>query len=172
MQWVPRELNQLADYISKFYDGNDWQLNPAVFSQLDSLWGPHSLDVFASHLNHLCPKFFSLYHCPDTAGVNAFAFDWSGENAWINPPFSQMGRVVRHLRRCRAQATLICPWWPKRPWWHLICPDGRIFAHFVRDWRLLPARPDLVLPGPKHGNHRPVGGPAWEVYALRVDFRM
>ena len=171
VQWVPREENELADYISKFYDGDDWQLNPSVFHYLDTLWGPHDIDVFASHLNHLCPKFYSLFHCPGSAGVDAFSTSWAGSNLWINPPFGLIGRVLTHLRQCSATATLIVPHWPKRPWWHMLCSDGVTFNSFVVDSQELVPRPDLFLPGPKHGNHRPVGNPHWRVFALRIDFR-
>ena len=48
VRWVPRELNTLADGISKLVDSNDWQLHPRFFGALDTLWGPHSVDAFAS----------------------------------------------------------------------------------------------------------------------------
>ena len=36
-EWVPREENQLADYLSRIVDYDDWFLNPEVFSMLESL---------------------------------------------------------------------------------------------------------------------------------------
>ena len=30
------------------------------------------------------------------------------------------------------------PFWPSAPFWPLICPDGKHFALFVKDWCDLP----------------------------------
>ena len=51
IQWIPRELNTQADFISKLRDCNDWQITRDVYQQLDSTWGPHTLDYFASFYN-------------------------------------------------------------------------------------------------------------------------
>ncbi|KAL4534489.1 hypothetical protein Ndes2526A_g05384 [Nannochloris sp. 'desiccata'] len=172
VDWIPRDLNTRADYLSKMYDGDDWKLNKRYFTQLDQRWGPHTVDVFASAINHQCPKFFSMYHCPGTSGVDAFAQDWGGENCWINPPFGLIGQVIRHLSLCKSQATLICPRWQGRPWWPLLLsPDGSHWAKpYVVEVLSLPTEPDLFLPGPKHGNQRAVGSPHWQVLAVRLDF--
>ena len=40
-EWVPREENQLADYLSRIVDYvDDWYLNPNIFTMVDRLWGP------------------------------------------------------------------------------------------------------------------------------------
>lgn len=173
VQWVPRCLNERADILSKLHDGDDWMLNPKFFHIFDSHpeWGPHTVDIFASELNHHCDQFYSLYHCPSTSGVDAFAHNWAGENCWINPPFGAIGKVIRHLRQCKAVATMICPQWPGRPWWPLLQPDGKPWASFVVNHCELPTVPDLFLPGPKHSNKHAVGSPHWKVLALRLDFR-
>ena len=173
VQWVPRDLNQQADHLSKVYDSNDWMLNDRFFRSLGDLWGAHTVDRFASHLNHQCPRFNSLHYCPGTEAVNAFTQDWSGpeNNNWMNPPFGLIGKVLSHMRHCQAVGTLICPEWQKRPWWPMLCPDGHHFASFVVDWRWLPLSHDLFRPGPLQGNRHGVGTPRWRVCALRLDFR-
>lgn len=170
VQWVPREANTLADYISKFYDGDDWKLHPRFFQRLDLAWGPHTVDRFATYKNNHCARFNSLYFCPGTEAIDAFTQHWALENNWINPPFGQIGRVLLHMSYCGAVGTLICPVWPKRPWWPLLCPAPNQWAPFVVDVIELPQCKDLFLPGPKHGNHRAVGQCHWKVVALRLDF--
>ena len=59
VEWIPRELNTLADPLSKNPDKDDWQLSPRLFAVLDQIWGPHDLDAFASAQNALLPKFWS-----------------------------------------------------------------------------------------------------------------
>ena len=40
IEWVPRSLNEKADFLSKIVDYDDWELAPGFFWQLDELWGP------------------------------------------------------------------------------------------------------------------------------------
>lgn len=37
--------------LTRIVDYNDWQLNPALFWQLDLLWGLHTVDRFADNHN-------------------------------------------------------------------------------------------------------------------------
>ena len=39
-EWISREENEFADYLSKLVDYDDWMLNPSVFKELDSRQGP------------------------------------------------------------------------------------------------------------------------------------
>ena len=47
-EWIPRDKNELADYYSKVIDTDDWQVHPNVFREIDSQWGPYTLDCFSS----------------------------------------------------------------------------------------------------------------------------
>ena len=51
-EWVPREEYQLADYWSKVIDYDDWMVHPAVFAQLDLMWGPHTVDRLPMSVIH------------------------------------------------------------------------------------------------------------------------
>jgi len=44
-EWIPRAENEIADYISRIVDYDDW---PMVFNELDRQWGPHTVDRFAN----------------------------------------------------------------------------------------------------------------------------
>ena len=169
-EWIPRERNEEADALSKLPDPDDWKLHPRIFAQLDADWGPHSVDLFASHVNHHLPTYYSLHHTPDTAGVNAFAFNW-GARCWANPPFKLVGRVWRHAQACGASLTLVFPFWPSAPWWHqLLAADPAYFSPHILELRELPRAGDLFLPG-STGNALPRGKAPWRVLAARVNFR-
>ena len=45
IDWVPRSLNDKADYLL-----DDWEVVPEIFQFLDSRWGPHTVDSFATFL--------------------------------------------------------------------------------------------------------------------------
>ena len=78
--WIPREQNQYADYLSRVVDYDDWKLNPKVFNELDSMFGPHSIDRFTSFYNKQLERFNNRCWNPGSEAVNAFTVDWSGEN--------------------------------------------------------------------------------------------
>ena len=45
--WIPRTENGKADFLSKFIDINDWQINPSTFILIDAKWGTNTVDRFA-----------------------------------------------------------------------------------------------------------------------------
>ncbi len=133
-------------------------------------WGPHSIDLFSSNAKHLCEKFYSLYWCRQTSGVDAFGFDWSTNNCWINAPFRLIGKVWRKLMTQNVKATIIVPFWTSATWWHLIAPDELHLFDCVVDWVWLPRNdPSLFVKGIAQ-NGRDISPPSWQVMALRVDF--
>ena len=60
VQWIPRSENMLADYISKMIDHEDWGVSFEFFHFIDEMWGSHTIDHFASHINTKFPRFNSL----------------------------------------------------------------------------------------------------------------
>ena len=49
--WLPRRQNARADFFSKVIDFDNYSVHDDVFKQLHYLWGPHSIDRFASSYN-------------------------------------------------------------------------------------------------------------------------
>ena len=97
-----------------------------------------------------------------------------GENNWVNPPFALIGKVLLHMKACKAVGTIIVPRWPKREWWPLLrARNGAGWASYVVGVRCLNTnrQADVFLPGPGSANTIVVGAPKWLVFALRVDFR-
>ena len=114
-EWIPREENHIADYISRIVDHDDWSLDPIMFKTLDDLWGPHTVDRFATHYNAQLERFNSRCACPGTEAVDSFTSDWGGENNWWYPPPCLVARVIGHAEVCKAQGTLIVPAWQSTP---------------------------------------------------------
>ena len=109
-QWIHRQHNKTVDSISRIVNLDDWQLNPKLFQILDSKWGPHSLDRFASPYNTQLARFNSRSWSPGAEAIDAFSLDWSQENNWLCPPFvCLITKVISDLRACSAQGTLIVP---------------------------------------------------------------
>lgn len=91
MEWIPRSLNDKADYISHIQDFDDWSINPQFFSWVDSMWGPHSVDCFAHIDNTHLPKFYSRFWCPGATAIDAFTVNWGGDVNWWVPPINLVG---------------------------------------------------------------------------------
>ena len=70
--WVPREQNQLADYLSKLTDVDDWGMSPDIFLWISTLRGPFTIDRFATWYNAKCLRFNSRFWDPGCEGVDAF----------------------------------------------------------------------------------------------------
>ena len=84
--WVPRDNNQLADYLSKFTDVDDWGVHSNIFQWLNTLWGPFTW------YNTKCIRFNFHFWNPGSEGVDAFIQYWQGEHNRVVPPPSQIIR--------------------------------------------------------------------------------
>jgi hypothetical protein len=56
-RYIRSAANVWADKLSRKTDRDDWQLNPRIFTYLDSSWGPHSIDMFATQGNSQLPRY-------------------------------------------------------------------------------------------------------------------
>lgn len=131
--WIPRTLNDQADFLSKLVDHDDWSVSQEFFEFMNDLWGPFTVDRFASHSNTKLPRFNSLFWNPGTDAVDCFSQDWYSDNNWLVPPIHLVLRTVRHLLYCRSRGTLIVPYWPSSPFWSMIFGPGLTYRSYVLD---------------------------------------
>ena len=83
-EWIPREGNEKANYLSRCQDNDDWEIRSQIFHYLDSIWGPYTID--ASHLSKKCKRFNSRWWVPGTEAVDAFLKSWKYDSNWLVPP--------------------------------------------------------------------------------------
>ena len=107
-------------FLSRFVDKDDWSLNYEIFAQLDSWWGLHSVDRFASHYNAQLSRSNSGFLSPDCSAVDGLSQDWHDENKCS--PVSFILDVIRHARAYRAVDTLIVPELRSAFFWPLLKP--------------------------------------------------
>lgn len=170
-EWIPRQLNERADYLSKIVDHDDWYLNPLVFADLDRAWGPHTVDRFADCDNCQLHWFYSRCWNPGTEAVDAFTVNWSGKNNWWCPRIALMPRVLRHAQVCRAVGTLLVPYWPSSPFWPMLHPLPGSFAHFLEAVCELPSFEQLILKGRSGASLFKNAEPNTKVLAVCRSFR-
>ena len=85
VEWIPRTLNQKADYYSKIVDFDDWCASNAYFRELDSRWCPFTIDYFASYANTKLARFYSHFYSVNTLGVDALSQSWEDETLLVGP---------------------------------------------------------------------------------------
>ena len=116
-EWNPRSENELADYVSRIVDFDDWMINPKWFRLIESKWGVHTIDRFASSHNTQVAQFNSRFWDFGSEAVDAFTVDWKGENNWLCPPAYLVPRVIRHAQNCASEGTLVVPYWRSAAFW-------------------------------------------------------
>lgn len=132
-RWIPREHNGVADFLSRCSDSDDWGVQFWVFKKLDQLWGPHSVDRFATDYNAKCARFNSRWWCPGTEAIDAFSQKWVHENNWCVPPPRLGAACVSKLCDEKAHGTLVVPVWKSAPFWALLVTEKGQFKSFVSE---------------------------------------
>ena len=135
MEWVPRSENERADLLSRIVDRDDWSVSDALFKFLNHVWGPFTFDRFADYNNAKLEKFNSRMWSPNSSGVDAFAYSWSGENNWLVPPTWLISRCINYIQHERVNATLVVPFWPSAVFWPLIVNMDGSFKSFISRYK-------------------------------------
>ena len=61
IEWIPRSENEVADYLSKIVDFDDWCVKDSYFRAVESTWRPFTVDCFANSVfREFGCRFFSL----------------------------------------------------------------------------------------------------------------
>lgn len=154
-------LNTHADALSRIHDKYNWMLHPRIFQVLDSIWGPHSIDRFASCTNTQLPRYNSWFRDPHSEAVDALAQqNWDKENNYVNCPFRLIPRVLDIVRKQKAKATIIAPIWPSQPWFQQL---KRLTVD--KPLRIPNNRRSFMYMGPQA---EPMKNKAWRLCAWRI----
>ena len=126
ISWLSRSstLISLADVGSKSIDEQNYGIDQWNFDFLYNLFGPFTIDLFASIHNRRVLRFYSLLHTVHSLGTNAFSFDWSGENCWVSPSPKIVIPVIRHIIATSAFGVLLVPFWPSAHFFHSLSSNG------------------------------------------------
>ena len=114
---IPGSTNVDADAESrKINSSTEWSLNMDVFSDLDKLWGPFQIDLFASRLNFKVPSYVSWKPDPGAQYVNAFFMSWKEYYFYAFPPFSVIAACLQKIEQDQSTGVLLVPVWQTQPW--------------------------------------------------------
>ena len=166
VQWIPREFNCTADLLSKYIDIDNWEVTDRVFESLNDMWGPFTIDRFANARNTKVARFNSRFFELGSLGVDAFQFDWGGENNYIVPPVSMISRAINKCVRDRARGMLITPLWKSADFWPLL-KNGTDWAKFVLETRVFAFHKTVQDWGIQDLSWTKLGGPNTKILALK-----
>jgi hypothetical protein len=124
--WVSRDNPFLlkADAISKGVDTDNWEVSRADYDHLNLLFGPFSIDLFATPDNAKASRFYSRLWEMGTQGVDSFTQNWQGERAYAAPPVSLVMRTIRKVSITVMSGILIIPLWKNAKFWTFAFRDG------------------------------------------------
>ena len=140
VKWIPRDLNVIADEISKQVDYDDWTTSQTFFEKMDQEWGPHTIDRLQ---NAKTKRYNAGYWNPNCEAVDAFSQDWGDETNWLVPPIYLVPKTILHARACQAKGTLIVPWWESAPYWPML-RNKYGFRRFVTETKLFRHTIDIL----------------------------
>ena len=144
---IPRSENEVADYLSKIVDFDDWSVKDSYFRAVDSIWGSFTVDCFANSVNAKVPRFYSLFFQPGGLGVDSLAFDWGPENCWLVPPVYLIPRVLMHFLNCQSRGVLVVAFWPSSLFWPYLIQENGAFQNFVVDVLFVQNGSDVFVQG-------------------------
>ena len=142
--WIPRALNEQADYFSRVTDCDDWGVQTAVVRRMESWWGPFDVDRFANAENTHCARFNSRFWAPDTEAVDAFTQDWSRDHNLLVPPIYLITKTIRYMEMCHARGVMVFPRWEAASFWpevvsplggeETVHPTGGTYGQHISPW--------------------------------------
>jgi hypothetical protein len=92
-RYIRSNANIWADSLSRELDRDDWQLNPQIFGYLQTMWGPHSIDHFATMENTQLPMFNARWRDPKCEDVDSLHLPdtaWQREANYCKPPWAAL----------------------------------------------------------------------------------
>lgn len=160
--YVPSQFNPADSPSRRMTAQLEWAISSSFFQHLNSTWGPHSVDLFATAANAKVPRYVSWQHEATAWKQDAFSSSWRDlGRAYICPPWSLLNRVLEKIRIDRVQATVITPQWPAMIWY----PTIRMMS--VCD--PIPVPRAMVLPAPGNSPQPLERNPLWSLTAWNVD---
>ena len=109
----------------------EYELSDFAFREIVEVFGIPDIDLFASRINHKCWKYVSWKKDPGSEAIDAFTLIWKDTFFYAFPPFSLILKVLRKIKRDRAEGIVVVLDWPAQPWYPLfhsmLVTDSLIF---------------------------------------------
>jgi len=150
--YVPSAFNP-ADAPSRQLTGQlEWSLSKPFFADLDHQWGRHTVDLFASDINHQLPRYMTWKPSANAVGLDALQHQWKPlGNVYCCPPWNLIPLVLQKIKQERLTATIVTPHWPSAVWFPTIKRMTVAAPMHIPRHHVLPApgnAPDILSKNP------------------------
>jgi hypothetical protein len=116
--YVPSQFNPADPPSRQLRAQLEWSISPECYRQIDKIWGPHHIDLFATSKDTKTTQFMSWKFDPKAVAQNALLQDWRHwGRLYVCPPWNLIPTILERLRRYQLQATIITPHWPGAIWY-------------------------------------------------------
>lgn len=160
--YVPSTLNPADAPSRKMNTQLEWGISHDFFQTLNQKWGPHSIDLFASHINNKLPIFYSWKPHPQAASYDALSRSWTDlGNLYLCPPWNLISTALQKIQDEGLTATIITPFWPTAYWFPTI-------KRMATD-PPVPVPRTAVIPAPGDSSTLLEKNPHWSMTAWRVN---
>ena len=128
---IPRDINKIADGISKFVDFEDYSICEEFFMKIQKEFQiTFTVDRFADNFNTKVLTFNSRFYVVGSTGVNSFNYDWGPPNInWIFPPPRLLVKSLNHLFKSKGNGVILSPDWKGREFYPFF--NSEIFSPFL-----------------------------------------
>ena len=162
-----------ADAPSRYSSDIDCCLSDLAWQKIERAYGPHSIDMMAIPSNVRKDrqgqplKFFAPYPCVGSSGTNVFAQEVPlNENAYIFPPFTLIGPLLKFLTASGCRVTMVVPdVSPRRYWWPVLTS---ISVHHMLLGKK--GEKEMLFFPPKKTSGWKTKPLQWDLYVFRIIF--
>ena len=87
--YINTSKNVVADKESrskKLRNNLEWSLQTSIFDKIRLVYGPVTIDIFASQINAKVGRFYSYTPDPEACGHDTFTFSWQQEHFYAFAP--------------------------------------------------------------------------------------
>ena len=118
--YISSEDNCEADFESRRLEPEtEYEISSFAFNKITEFFQIPDIDLFASRTNHKCIRYVSWKKDPGSETIDAFTLNWKDFYFYAFPPFSIILKVLRKIRKDKAQGIVVIPDWPAQPWYPL-----------------------------------------------------
>ena len=118
--YIRSSKNVEADHESRrLQPETEFELSDSAFRKITEFFGCPQIDLFASRANSKCHQYVSWQRDPVSFAINAFTLEWKKWFFYAFLPFSVILKVLRKIKRDRANGIVVVPYWEVQPWFPL-----------------------------------------------------
>lgn len=114
---IPGYYNCHADHLSRKKAPPEWHLLPRITKIVFRKWGTPAIDLFASNIAHVVPKYCTLDRTDKAAALyDALSIEWHFPLAWVFPPPHLVPKVLAHMNNATGTFLVVAPRWKNVFW--------------------------------------------------------